>query len=170
MAAHDNPALEKSYKILKNLNEEELDAAYDILFNRFGNCTKFGKNDSNYCGKKTITIDFDGVIHNNTSPYTNAGTIPDNPVKGVFKWLETLVYQNDFDIVICSSRCKYDEFKSSCISWFARQGLPEDIVNRLSFSATKPPSWIHIDDRVFLFIGNNFPSPDEIRNFKPWNK
>jgi hypothetical protein len=50
----------------------------------------------------TVCVDFDGVIHSYTSPWTKARHIPDPPVKGALQFLvETL---KSFDVAIFSTR------------------------------------------------------------------
>lgn len=167
---HDNPILEKSYKILKKISEEELELAYNLLFNTFESSNKKSKLDDDVFvnGKKTIAIDFDGVIHSYTSGYTAPGIIKDGPVLGAFKWLEEIVHSDDMIAVFFSSRCKYDEFKPACEAWLIKCGVPEDIRSRILYSATKPPAWLTVDDRAWNFTGDNFPTLEEIRNFKSW--
>lgn len=35
----------------------------------------------------TLAVDFDGVLHQYTTPWSNAATIPDPPVDGAIAWL-----------------------------------------------------------------------------------
>lgn len=53
--------------------------------------------------KKTICVDFDGVIHNYSQGW-KTGQIYDVPVRGAIDWL--LKMQVDYDIAIYSSRSK----------------------------------------------------------------
>ena len=36
---------------------------------------------------RTVLVDFDGVIHSYTSPFTTPDEIKDPPVPGAFEWL-----------------------------------------------------------------------------------
>lgn len=50
--------------------------------------------------------------------------------------------------------------------WMRRYGFP---VDRIAFPDHKPPAIISIDDRGCRFEGE-WPSVDEIKGFKPWNR
>ena len=41
--------------------------------------------------------------------------------------------------------------------------------NQIRFAHHKPPALVTIDDRALTFDGT-WPTMDEIKNFKPWNK
>lgn len=51
--------------------------------------------------KKTLCVDFDGVIHEYTSPWINAHTISDKPVRGALEWLISVA--DEFEVCIYSS-------------------------------------------------------------------
>lgn len=122
----------------------------------------------------TIAVDFDGVIHRYDSPWVNAHTIPDPPVKGAIPWLWEMVQK--FDVVIFSTRCKTWRGRWAVRKWLREHGgylfheAPgcrgiEDV--KLSF--TKPPALIYLDDRAVRFEGI-FPDADDIHALRPWNK
>ena len=50
--------------------------------------------------KRTIAVDFDGVIHSYTSPFDRMTLDP--PIEGAIPWLEEMV--GEFHVVIHSSR------------------------------------------------------------------
>lgn len=52
--------------------------------------------------KPLITLDFDGVIHQYTTPWTTAEIIPDPPVEGAIDWL--LQARCQYSIAILSAR------------------------------------------------------------------
>lgn len=53
--------------------------------------------------KKTIILDFDGVINSYESGWCGATNIPDPPIKGVDEAIQEL--RKDFEVVVHSSRC-----------------------------------------------------------------
>lgn len=117
--------------------------------------------------KKTICIDFDGVIHSYKSGWKGIDIIPDEPVKGAFEMLRE--YIKIFDVCIYSSRSKSEKGRTAMKMWFLDHGFENDDYQALRFPARKPPAWITIDDRCICFNGK-FPDMDEIENFKPWYK
>ena len=115
--------------------------------------------------KKTILIDFDGVIHSYSSGWSGINTIRDKPVEGSFKFLEECL--NRFEVYIYSTRCETEEGIAAMIRWFKVWEFNR--VDDLRFTYMKIPAWLTIDDRTFQFNGI-FPTVEEIDNFKPWNK
>lgn len=115
--------------------------------------------------KKTICIDFDGVIHSYKSGWKGIDVIPDEPVEGA---LDTLYeYVKIFDVCIYSSRSKEQKGIQAMVDWFVEYGFWR--VYELKFPVQKPPAWLTIDDRCICFDGK-FPDMDTIENFKPWYK
>lgn len=123
----------------------------------------------------TVAVDFDGVIHEYSSPWVDAETIPDGPVAGAIEWLAETIQK--LDVVIFSTRCKTWRGRRAVRAWLkqhagmlwypspaASHGL-EDI--KLSYE--KLSALVYIDDRALRFEGK-FPSVTEIHQLKPWNK
>jgi hypothetical protein len=48
-------------------------------------------------------------------------------------------------------------------------GTARLIYSELKFPENKPPALVSIDDRVIQFTGQ-WPSIEELKNFKPWNR
>lgn len=119
--------------------------------------------------KKTILVDFDGVIHSYTSGWKGADVIPDPPVPGALIWLYQMVRDGRFDVRIFSTRNSHEYGVLAMTKWFKEHGLDSETISRLEFSIQKPPAFLTIDDRAFHFKGR-FPSPDNIDSFKPWNE
>ena len=116
---------------------------------------------------KTICIDFDGVIHSYISPFTQPDVIPDPPVPGAFDFIRWCLAEG-FRVAIFSTRNSAGLPAVRALhQWFERFGF--DKVYRLSFPDTKPAAFIYIDDRGFCFRGQ-FPTPEYLANFKPWNR
>jgi hypothetical protein len=118
---------------------------------------------------KILCIDFDGVLHSYTSPWEGAGVIKDGPVPGAIEWLKSLVVNDEFDPQIYSSRSKESEGIEAMKGWLVGHGLSEDEVEALKFPTQKPSAFLTIDDRAHAFLGS-FPSLDQMKAFKPWNK
>lgn len=120
--------------------------------------------------KKTICVDFDGVINSYTSGWTwrdASGPIPDHPVEGAFPWLIEII--RHFKVCIYSSRSKVPRGIYWMKCWFIREGFPPGLLESMEFPSQKPAAHLTIDDRAFRFDGV-FPTADEINNFKPWHK
>lgn len=142
--------------------------------------------------KKTICLDFDGVIHSYISPWLEADFIPDPPVPGALDFIKRVLENPDYDLAIFSSRNGQEGgVRAMCLwlkFWFIKEygrEIGASIGNQLSkhsnilpennqhywdfFPREKPSAWLTIDDRGFQFVGA-WPSFEEINNFKPWNK
>lgn len=127
-----------------------------------------------------LCLDFDGVLHSYSSGWKGASNIPDPPVKGAIEWLDSLVEDGeavcamaprfrDFDVCIYSSRSSQWGGRRAMRKWLVKHGFREDKIENIKFPLFKPPAQMTIDDRAFCFKGN-FPSVDEMKHFKPWNK
>jgi hypothetical protein len=114
-------------------------------------------------GRYTIAVDFDGVIHSYTTPWIDAVTIPDPPVKGAIPWLNSI--SEKFNVVIFTTRAKTFEGAAAVANWLADRGHIPYLV-----TAEKPAALIYLDDRAYRFDGSNFPTADEIHRARPWNK
>lgn len=123
--------------------------------------------------RKTVCVDFDGVIHAYTSPWKNARTIPDMPVAGAIDWLCNMI--QEYDIAIVSSRSHQWGGISAMKAWLKKHsgnqwygslfvGLEE-----VTFPKVKPSAVIYIDDRAWRFEGA-FPTEFEIESAIPWYK
>jgi hypothetical protein len=132
--------------------------------------------------KPILCVDFDGVIHSYTSPWTDAETISDPPVPGALKWLWKATEW--FDVVIYSSRSKSDEGRVAMMSWMCVHSVDEFGADHpmcghqdpytkypISFASEKPAAFLTIDDRAYCFEGDwSDIDPADLLNFKPWNK
>lgn len=116
---------------------------------------------------KTILVDFDGVIHQYTSPWTDATTISDPPVKGAFVWLTQAI--EVFKVCVYSSRSKEEGGIDAMKKWFLHYALPQKVLDQLTFPTTKPAAHMTIDDRAFCFEGK-WPDLEAVKAFVPWNK
>ena len=136
--------------------------------------------------RKNICIDFDGVIHSYKSGWCGISNIPDLPVKGAIKWLKTLVraghvetaacfgdpagWELDYQVMIYSSRSKSWRGRRAMKNWLKKNGLKYGgFLPKIKFPKKKPACWLTIDDRAICFKGE-FPTEEEIENFKPWKE
>lgn len=123
--------------------------------------------------KLRITVDFDGVINSYESGWCGANVIPDMPVPEAINFLKEAV--KHFEVNIFSSRSHQpggiDAMKSFIRYWAKRESHDEaPWVELLKFPTEKPASIVYIDDRAIQFNGPPFPTMDEIKEFKPWNR
>lgn len=135
-----------------------------------------------------ICVDFDGVIHSYKSGWCGVTCIPDPPVPGAIEWLESMLpapedidpfsqelrefKENKWPVpVIYSSRSYQRGGIRAMQNWLIENGLPHGYIRDriLRFPVKKPIAMLTIDDRAICFEGE-FPSWEEIKNFKPWNR
>jgi hypothetical protein len=117
---------------------------------------------------RRICIDFDGVIHQNTTPYLNPHTIEDPPVDGAFKAIEEYL-QAGYRVAVHSARSYTLEGQNAMMRWFVRHGMRPEVLDHLEFPTHKPGAQLYIDDRGYHFRGI-FPSVGYLEDFRPWNK
>ena len=70
--------------------------------------------------KPILCLDFDGVCHGYTSGWQGITVIPDQPVAGLFAFLENA--NKYFDLYIYSSRSSEDEGRQAMRRWFVEHG------------------------------------------------
>lgn len=127
--------------------------------------------------KKTICVDFDGVIHSYSSGWKGTTNIVDPPTPGSREFLATLL-NRQWDVVIFSTRARWFWGRMAIRSWIrehwesdwheAPTGWPG--FESIKITAHKPPALIYLDDRAVRFDGD-FPKMDELTILeKPWNK
>lgn len=118
--------------------------------------------------KPILCLDFDGVCHSYTSGWKGANVIPDDPVPGLFVFLNDAIKY--FEVNIFSSRSHQDGGLEAMKDWFAKHGsLCPGIIAELKFPLEKPSAMISIDDRAITFNGT-WPDMETLLNFIPWNK
>lgn len=127
--------------------------------------------------KYTISVDFDGVIHQYVTPWKNARTIPDPPVDGAIEWLFEMVQH--FDVCIFSTRNTQFMGRFAMRNWLKKHagGLWYESaagtvgLEEITFPRHKPKAIIYIDDRAYRFVGPlSWPTKEQIHLSKPWNK
>jgi hypothetical protein len=117
--------------------------------------------------KKTLVVDFDGVLHSYASGWKGPTSIPDPPVPGAFVFLAHATER--FDVAVLSSRSRETGGIDAMKRWLADHGLDPTVLGKLRFPRTKPPAHVYLDDRGWRFEGT-FPSIDAIDAFEPWHK
>lgn len=148
-----NIELDSSYKILKRLDPDQLDEAYQMLVDKFGKPKKINKSITK-SNTNIILVGFDGIIHE-YDDWVDPLIIKNKPIEGSFKWLEYLIYNKEFKVFIFSPRCKYEGFSDSLKSWCKRFQMPEDLYNRLECTSVLIKNYITILEKSNKIIDTN---------------
>lgn len=118
---------------------------------------------------EAIACDFDGVLHNNQTPWVSAEVISDPPVEGAIEWLIEIT--KTFFVIIHTVRANVEGADEAIVEWLVLNGVPSQTIEMIAITAEKPNARMYIDDRAFQFKGpGTFPSSQEILSFTPWNK
>jgi hypothetical protein len=119
-------------------------------------------------GRKTIVVDFDGVIHAYTSGWKGATVIPDPPVPGALAWLAAA--SERFQLAVWSARSREKGGVEAMREWLTANGLPAEVLAQLAFPrGGKPAAHVYLDDRGWCFEGT-FPGLDALDGFEPWHR
>ena len=116
--------------------------------------------------RRTIAVDFDGVLHSYTSPWTKPWEVHDGPTPGAVEFVTHALER--FDVVVFSARAGDDRGRKAIYEWLAKHLAPADSV-RIFVTSTKPQAHVYLDDRGWRFEGT-FPTLEEIEAFVPWNR
>jgi hypothetical protein len=111
-------------------------------------------------GKRTLALDFDGVIHRYNG--WNNGEL-NEPLAGAVEFVREAVQV--FQVYVVSSRCNNEEGIDTILSWLSKHGFPEEVV----VTSERPPAYVSLDDRALTFTGQ-WPKVDDLWNFQPWWK
>lgn len=137
-----------------------------VRFRRIGrcDCSQWRKQ-----VKKTICIDFDGVIHSYDKGWQD-GSIYGTVVPGFFDWAEKA--QKDFRLVIYSTRSATQNGIDEMRQWLFKQLLDRRHIE-FEFAIEKPKAFLTIDDRAIQFKGD-WTSPelaiDALKIFTTWTE
>ena len=112
--------------------------------------------------KKTVVLDFDGVIHSYLKGWTRIDNIPDSPVPGIKEAIDEI--RKEYKVVVCSTRCSDPKGKEAILKYLNEHNIIVDKV-----AAEKPPAVVYVDDRAICFNGHAETLLEKIQNFKPWN-
>ena len=113
--------------------------------------------------KPILCLDFDGVLHAYTTPWTQADEVSDGPVAGAQEFVEAAA--EHFEIVIHSARARTPEGRLAIAAWLDAHGF----TTVMKICAEKPPAHVTLDDRAITFMGV-WPTIEALSAFKPWNK
>ncbi|MFK7987528.1 MAG: hypothetical protein AB8I08_16030 [Sandaracinaceae bacterium] len=117
--------------------------------------------------RRTICLDFDGVLHSYVSGWSGPTVVADPPVDGAIAFLEEAVER--YEVAIVSVRNAYPEATYAMRAWLLANGLPQRVLERVRFPRHKPPAEIYLDDRAVRFEGT-FPSFESLGALVPWNR
>ncbi len=106
-------------------------------------CAQLGMEPS----RKTVCLDFDGVIHSYRSGWKGETVIPDPPIHRVDLAIRNL--RRHFRVVVYSARCRSDEGVQAVRDWLAKYEIEVDEICR-----HKPPAFVYVDDRAVPFTGD----------------
>jgi hypothetical protein len=109
--------------------------------------------------RRTICLDFDGVLHSYRSGWCGAEIIPDPPIHRTREAIERL--REQYRIVVHSSRCHTLEGRRAVEAWLQKHGIVVDEV-----CEHKPPATVYVDDRAIRFRGDWDDVITEIQQFR----
>ncbi len=109
--------------------------------------------------RRTICLDFDGVLHSYRSGWCGAEVIPDPPLHGSREAIARL--RKTFRVVVHSARCVSDEGCKAIEAWLRKHSIEVDEVCR-----HKPPAYLYVDDRAVPFRGDWDQTITDIHQFR----
>ena len=139
--------------------------------------------------RKTVCIDFDGVIHLDRAAKFVATEVTGTPVAGAIEWIHKTLQM--YDVVILSSRATKNGVDNAdavnAIRGWLKNWSPPVLwittyhpnsggekarvygVEEVVVTGAKVPAMLYIDDRAFRFTGifDNIPDPSDCN---PWHR
>jgi hypothetical protein len=121
--------------------------------------------------KKTLCLDFDGVLHSYKSGWGGHEVVADAPVPGAMAFLYDAL--KVFKVCIFSSRSSTPQGIGAMQSWLSKWAKEEFFDYgepwwlQIEWPVNKPAAYLSIDDRAITFEGE-WPSVEELLEFKPW--
>ncbi|HEY3789250.1 MAG TPA: hypothetical protein VGL71_10360 [Urbifossiella sp.] len=109
--------------------------------------------------RRTVCLDFDGVLHSYRTGWCGAEIIPDPPIHGTREAVARL--RQLYRVVVLSSRCHTEAGRKAVANWLERHEIVVDEV-----CEHKPPAIVYVDDRAIRFRGNWDDLLTEIRQFR----
>jgi hypothetical protein len=109
--------------------------------------------------RRTVCLDFDGVLHSYRSGWCGAEIIPDPPIHGTREAVAQL--RRHYRVVVHSSRCHSEEGRRAVANWLQKHDITVDEV-----CEHKPPALVYVDDRAVRFRGNWDDLCTEISQFR----
>ena len=123
-----------------NTDENPIKTCVDFIYKNLNLSNE--KEIDNLDKRKTISIDFDGVIHKYSKGFQGVDNAYDSPMEGAIESIEKL-YNEGYILKILSSRPK-----EVIYPWLEKYGLSKYIKE---VSNHKFPATVYIDDRGMLF-------------------
>jgi hypothetical protein len=109
--------------------------------------------------RRTVCLDFDGVVHSYLTGWQGETAIPDPPIHRVDLAIKRL--RKDFRVVIFSARCRSEEGVRAISDWLKKHAIEVDEVCR-----DKPAAHVYVDDRAVRFTGDWDQAIAEIYDFR----
>jgi hypothetical protein len=109
--------------------------------------------------RRTVCLDFDGVIHSYQSGWQGETVITDPPIHRVDRAIAQL--RKIYRIVVYSARCRTPEGVQAIRDWLARHKIEVDDV-----CEHKPPAFVYVDDRAIQFTGDWEQTIQDIHQFR----
>jgi hypothetical protein len=109
--------------------------------------------------RRTVCLDFDGVLHSYRSGWCGSEIIPDPPIHGTRESVARLRQQ--YRVVVLSARCHTEAGRRAVQAWLKKHDIVVDEV-----CEHKPPAHVYVDDRAVRFRGNWDNLLEEIREFR----
>lgn len=113
---------------------------------------------------KNISVDFDGVVHEYTTTFTDYLIIPDPPIVGAFSFLMSLQEQG-YNVIIQTARAIDDLAVQAIRDWFLEWGYSPKLLSEIEITKEKPYAFMYIDDRAFHFNGK-WPTDSTIKQWE----
>lgn len=100
--------------------------------------------------ERTLSIDFDGVIHPYTEGWTGFEPADEPPTRETVEFLRA-AHEAGYRIVVSSVRCESEEGLAGTRRWLEKHGLMSWIDD---VTCQKPAAIAYIDDRAVPFTGD----------------
>lgn len=114
--------------------------------------------------RPVLSLDLDGVLHPNTSAWTNAYTLPDAPTRDAQEYVR-FVQSSGWSTIVCSARANAPNADVAILGWLRDWGFPE-----MSVSHVKRHADVFLDDRALRFDGT-WPALATLEAAAvPWNR
>lgn len=97
--------------------------------------------------RRTVCLDFDGVLHSYRSGWCGSEIIPDPPIHGTREAVAAL--RKSFRVVVHSARCHSAAGRAAIQHWLRKHDIEVDEV-----CEHKPPATVYVDDRAVPFRGD----------------
>ncbi|MDR1232158.1 MAG: hypothetical protein LBK61_12265 [Spirochaetaceae bacterium] len=118
--------------------------------------------------KKTVAVDFDGVINSYKSGWKGP-TETDEPVVGAAHALREL-FELGHKIIVFSTRANTPEGEKTIRDYIMEITETPEIYNSIEITDRKPVADVYIDDRAIPFAGDWKEILKQIDEFKPWTE